>query len=155
MDAYISGIAAMNIPCPDDTWGDGEFFLLIDDDELLADTAGDQPDCFVNTNEIFGREGIYECSEILREIGHEVEGGQTVYCANHYRAFCDLLVSHMLTDGESYLEPTDYFSTQAHLMVLDHWISRCELHLPPTKKPAFIQWRKNIQTRHSEIISEQ
>jgi len=144
-DTYISGIAALNIPCPEDTWGLREFFFLNSEEDLKNDLAGSGESCFVNTNDIFQNEGLYECSAIFLELGHDLSKEGETFCANHYRAFCDLLVSHILDGVDSYLDPDDYFTTEAHLTILDSWVERCEIHLGEKYQPSFDQWRQTIQ----------
>ena len=67
---YISGIAALNLPAPEETSGDWHFLNVFfrKDQTRIREIyiAGDNGE--VNTNQIFGDYGIYECSEALKSV---------------------------------------------------------------------------------------
>ena len=89
---YITGITALNIPLPEEGYGDWHFI------EAFYGRGQRTPKIFVagdkeewNTHAIFGDFGIYECAEKLKKLGVEIPVGKKVYVAGHYRAVLDML----------------------------------------------------------------
>lgn len=89
---YISRMAALNIPAPEDTLGDWHFAGIFGDPDVQIPLAGNGPESGINTNSFFGIDGVHECSRILREMGIKIPEETPVYSANHYRALLDLVL---------------------------------------------------------------
>lgn len=101
---YITGKPALNLQAPEGTSGDWHFFAVFYDVENTGETlpltlAGEGE--FINTNQIFGQYGIYECSAIMREAGLYISDEITaVYAANHLRAILDLIYRSLIKHHE-------------------------------------------------------
>ncbi len=88
---YVTGIAALNIPAPENTGGDWHFLNTFKSQAFPGniDLAGEGLEW--NTNAVFGDYGIHECSDYLHFRGVPIKKGMPVYSANHYRAILDMV----------------------------------------------------------------
>lgn len=92
---YISGMYALNLPAPEDTSGDWHFLSVFYRKSITPHTvmiAGEGEK--INTNHIFGKDGIYVCDKALARRGLKADG-KTSYAANHFRAILDLVHSSL------------------------------------------------------------
>jgi len=92
---YITGIPALNLPAPEGTSGDWHFYAVYYDTvdnnggtSVVLQLAGDGE--VLNTNNIYGRYGIYECSAAMKKYGLIIPN-RKAYAANHFRAILDML----------------------------------------------------------------
>ena len=112
---YVTGMAALNIPSPENTGGDWHFRGTFRSTSFPNNTslAGEGLDW--NTNALFGNYGIHECSDSLRCRGISLPEGTRVYSANHYRAILDML-ARSVSKGQvhRHLTISDWLDTDEH-----------------------------------------
>lgn len=143
---YLSGITALNVPCPDGTDGDWHFHSVFNPSDPRLEFAGKGRGVLVNTNPFLGPKGIHECSSVLRDRGVTVEG--QVFAASHARAVVDKVV-HLVLDGHSsewiakFLVAQDHFPSH-QIRFLDRMINHCSAEMPGYQ--GLLDWRK--QTNH-------
>lgn len=94
LSRYITGMAALNLQAPEGTSGDWHFtnvyYAPAAGDTISLQLAGEGET--INTNNIYGDYGVYECSTTMRKAGLSIPAHiSAVYAANHYRAILDLL----------------------------------------------------------------
>ncbi|NNM60018.1 MAG: hypothetical protein HKM04_09420 [Legionellales bacterium] len=139
---YLTGMTALNIPCPDEGYGDWHFY------EAFFGRGDIQPKIFVagkgekwNTLPLFGDFGIYECSHILREHGVPLAENEKVYAAGHYRAALDMLYDCLLDNQYPYhIDLADWFDNQTQI---NRVLEKAEAELIPV-----------LNTEQQEILKE-
>lgn len=128
-DHYLTGMTALNIPSPQGGQGDWHFH------ESFYGRAGQEPTIFMagegeawNTNPVFAKFGVYECSTTLRKLGLKIAPAEKVYAADHCRAMLDMLYRLVKEHASLY-----------HLEV-DEWID------DPKEKERLVGAIKNLQS---------
>ncbi len=117
---YLTGMTALNIPCPDEGYGDWHFY------EAFFGRGDIQPKVFVagedtelNTLPLFGDFGIHECGEILREKGVPLPANEKVFAAGHYRAVLDMLYRCLSQEHYPYhIDIDEWFDTSEQRLEL-------------------------------------
>lgn len=126
---YVTGMAALNIPSPENTGGDWHFWGTFQSPSFPNNIGFAGEGLEWNTNALFGDYGIHECSDILRSRGVFVPEGVHIFSANHYRAILDMLY-HSVAKGQvpRYLAIDDWLDTEEQKRVLfcllDHFLHR-------------------------------
>lgn len=87
-EAYITGTSALNVPTEDGHFADWHFTETFLTPGTRFRVAGKN---YPSTADVFGKFGIRECGEILRDYGVPLEPGKAVYVANYVRALLDLV----------------------------------------------------------------
>ncbi|MDR2199468.1 MAG: hypothetical protein LBR53_08455 [Deltaproteobacteria bacterium] len=110
---YLGGHLALNVVSPSiETIGEAyalDYFYCFADDPAPLRTWGEGDDKSRNTLHIFRDYGIYNCADILIDLGFE-HAFETVYCANHFRAIADLVYQEIFIRN---MDSHDYsFTTQ-------------------------------------------
>lgn len=110
IDHYLTGQAALNIPNDNGDFADWHFTEVFLSGHGRFAVAGEN---IIDTSSIFGRYGVREVSDLLRQYGVVVPEGQPVYAANSVRAVLDLLLS-AITKGKipNYLTLDDTLDTE-------------------------------------------
>ena len=114
-DRYISGMAALNLPAPEDTSGDWHFMNLFYSDDKPSEVFVAGVNGRVDTRHIYGCYGVYECSSALRRRGLRFDVSSAYYAANHTRAILDLIYYYLLRHLDlSHFRgaSTDYLDTE-------------------------------------------
>jgi hypothetical protein len=119
LDHYITGITALNIPMPDEGYGDWHFHeAFYGRGNILPKIfmAGTGEEC--DTNAIFGDNGVYSCEEQLKEIGISITE-EKVYAAGHYRAVLDMLYGCLKRGNYPYhIDLSAWFDTPEQINVV-------------------------------------
>jgi hypothetical protein len=143
---YITGTTALNVPFPEEGYGDWHFI------EAFHGRGAKTPKIFLagdgekwNTNAIFGNFGIYECSEKLRKLGIDVPAGKKIYVAGHYRAVLDMLY-RTIKQGyyPSHLDIDQWFDNENQKKILIQKIKEMKNHLSQTEWSLVEQWLQTI-----------
>ena len=116
---YVTGMAALNIPAPENTGGDWHFGGTFRSPSFPDNIGLAGEGLEWNTNALFGDYGIHECSDILRSRGISIPDGVQVFSANHYRAILDMLY-RSVSSGQipQHLSIGDWLDTEEHKRVL-------------------------------------
>lgn len=144
---YIYGMAALNIPAPENTFGDWHFMGIFGDPEVKIRLAGVGPEAEINTNPLFGSDGVHECSQTLREMGIQIPEGKLVYSANHYRALLDLVLHFKETPAPVPLH--DFLGNEEEIDGLQHFIERHRQRIPVQSMHQIETWIKSELERGS------
>ncbi len=139
MSAYLTGGTALNIPSTEGTgdWHIGGTLLY---PERFRVAGKD----YVSTNTIFGSEGIFDCTEVLKERGVRVPEGVTVYAANHYRAVGDVIVN-ALKKGWSWKDSVfadDWFPGDKEKIQLRDFLVKAMPKLLPVEREEITSWMR-------------
>ncbi len=108
---YLGGMAALNLPSPAGTgdWHMVQTYFLPRQKRSRSFVSG--KGCLTDTNPLLGDEGIYDCTEILDQLGIPYER-RPVYAASHARAIADLVLDAVMR------------GSSADFVVLDDWMPR-------------------------------
>ncbi len=142
---YLTGLAALNIPAPENTSGDWHFldtFQSLDFPSNL-ELAGEGLEW--NTNPVFGDYGIHECSKTLREDGGlEIPPGFLVFSANHYRAILDILYRHFSKGTvPANLAIEDWLNTEEQRQTLHRLLDQFLPWFPAGERMVAVHWEKS------------
>jgi len=92
---YLGGMAALNLPSPT---GTGDWHMVqtfFGPRKKLSRSFISGAGCQTDTTSILGDAGVYDCSEVLDELGIPYEG-DVAYAASHARACADLVLAAVL-----------------------------------------------------------
>lgn len=143
---YITGMTALNIPLPEEGYGDWHFI------EAFYGRGSRSPKMFLagegeewSTQSIFGEFGIYECSEKLKKMGIVVPSGQKVYVAGHYRAVLDMLYRSVKRGRyPHHLDIEHWFDNEEQKKALAGKVKEMKGHLTPNEWSIIEQWLKTL-----------
>lgn len=138
---FLTAKTALNIPSKEGT-GDWHFF-----ETFLGSSKTLPKDYFIagenieDTNHIFGNQGIFECSKLLKEAGVEVS--IPVFAADHYRAMADLIYQR-LHDEKSLqsLRADDWFPAKTDRRKLGKSLDQLNSILSAEQIKKLKAWRK-------------
>ncbi len=138
---YVTGIAALNIPAPENTGGDWHFLNTFKSRSFPGniDLAGEELEW--NTNALFGDYGIHECSDYLRSRGVPIEEGIPVYSANHYRAILDM-VYRSVSVGRIpwHIDIDDWLDSEQHRTMFFFLLDRFSSKFSPAEQKLTSCW---------------
>lgn len=138
---YVTGMAGLNIPAPENTGGDWHFEGTFRSPSFPNNIslAGEGLDW--NTNALFGEYGIHECSDILRSRGIFIPEGVHVFSANHYRAILDMLY-RSVSSGRipQHLAIGDWLDTEEHKKVFFCLLDQFFHRLLPDEQRLISSW---------------
>lgn len=88
-------MAALNLPSPLGTgdWHMEAVFFLNTEKRSRSFISGSG--CATDTNQLLGEAGIYDCTQVIKELGIQHES-EPVYAASHSRAIADLVIDSIL-----------------------------------------------------------
>lgn len=138
---YMTGMAALNIPAPENTGGDWHFGGTFRSPSFPnnINLAGEGLDW--NTNALFGEYGIHECSYILRSRGVFIPEGVQVFSANHYRAILDMLYRSVSSGSiPEHLAIGDWLDTEEHKRVFFCLLDRFSHRFLPDEQRLIASW---------------
>lgn len=142
---YLTGMAALNIPAPENTSGDWHFLDTFRSPEFPAnlELAGEGLEW--NTNAVFGEYGIHECSETLRQDGGlNIPAGFPVFSANHYRAILDMLYRSFSKGAvPAELPIDDWLTTEEHRQTFHRLLDQFLPWFPPQERTLAVNWEKS------------
>lgn len=142
---YLTGIAALNIPAPENTGGDWHFLDTFRSPDFPSnlDLAGDGLEW--NTNPVFGDYGIHECSKTLKEDGGlEIPQGTLVFSANHYRAILDMLYRDFSKGTVPATLPIeDWLDTEEQRQTLYRLLDQFLPWFPSAERMVAVNWEKS------------
>jgi len=138
---YVTGMAALNIPAPENTGGDWHFGGTFRSPYFPENIGLAGEGLEWNTNALFGDYGIHECSEELRQRGIIIPDGMPVYSANHYRAILDMLY-HSVSSGRipQHLAIGDWLDTEEHKSTFFCLLDRFSHRFSPTEQRLIESW---------------
>ena len=143
---YITGITALNVPLPEEGYGNWHFteaFYGRGERAPKIFVAGDKEEW--NTHAIFGDFGIYECAEKLKKLGVEVPAGQKVYVAGHYRAVLDMLYRCVKKEQfPHHLTIDAWFDSEEQKQVLLAKVKQMKNHLSSKEWHRVEEWLKTV-----------
>lgn len=138
---YISGGAALNIPAPENTFGDWHFSAIFFDPEIKLRCFGNGENSEINTNPYFGKDGVHECSQTLREMGLVIPENKLVYSANHYRALLDLVLE--INQIPAPIPLHDFLGDEEEIKGLENFIDRHRQNIPEEQMKKIEAWIEN------------
>jgi hypothetical protein len=139
---YITGTTALNVPLPEEGYGDWHF------NEAFYGRGSHSPKIFMagkgekwNSDVIFGDWGIYECSEKLRGLGLPVPLNEKVFVASHYRAVLDMLF-RCIKQGNypHHLDLDQWFDTEEQKAILKSHVQKMKAYLSIDEWNRVEQW---------------
>jgi hypothetical protein len=138
---YVTGMAALNIPAPENTGGDWHFWGIFDSPRFPDNLPLAGEGLEWNTNALFGDYGIHECSDSLRCRGISLPKGTRVYSANHYRAILDML-ARSVSKGQvpRHLAISDWLDTDEHLKTFFRFLNRFFDRFSPSEQNFVSVW---------------
>lgn len=147
-ERYLTGMTALNIPAPDSSGGDWHFF------EAFYGRGDRKPKIFVaglgedlNTNAIWGSEGIYECSALLRKAGLTIPANRKIFAANHFRAVVDMLYQCVTNDWPPHhLIINDWFNNENEIKQLMGMVMCLKPYLNTAQWQLVLDWLTTQQT---------
>lgn len=141
---YVTGMAALNIPAPENTGGDWHFWGMFRSPSFPNNIGLAGEGLEWNTNVLFGDYGIHECSEELRRRGVSLLEGTRVYSANHYRAILDML-ARSVSEGQvpRHLAISDWLDTDEHLKTFFRLLDQFLPKFSPSEKELVSSWIKS------------
>ena len=141
---YVTGMAALNIPAPENTGGDWHFLGIFDSPRFPDNLPLAGEGLEWNTNALFGDSGIHECSDSLRHRGISLPEGTRVYSANHYRAILDML-ARSVSKGQvpRHLVLSDWLDTDEHQKTFFRLLDRFFPKFSPSEKELVSTWIKS------------
>ena len=141
---YVTGMAALNIPSPENTGGDWHFWGIFDSPRFPDNLPLAGEGLEWNTNTLFGDYGIHECSDSLRRRGISLPEGTRVYSANHYRAILDML-ARSVSKGQvpRHLAISDWLDSDEHQKTFFRLLDRFFPKFSSSEKELVSSWIKS------------
>lgn len=138
---YLSGLAALNLPSPTGS-GDWHFASVFSGQGTSRGFyAGAGSD--IDNNGLFGQTDIFECSEILTELGLTFDGARA-YAARHSRAIADLLADNLTRNRvPSFITLDDWLTDPADLAALSGLIDMLAGKLNTEQTELLEKWKEN------------
>ena len=138
---YVTGMAALNIPSPENTGGDWHFLGTFRSPSFPDNISLAGEGLEWNTNNLFGDYGIHECSDILRSRGISIPDGIQVFSANHYRAILDMLY-RSISAGRipEHLAIGDWLDREEHKRVLFCLLDQFSHRFSPPEQKLIASW---------------
>lgn len=145
---YIGGYSALNLTMPDTSgdWHQPDYIYCPEDYPLELSLFGDGVGDNYNTNHIFGDYGIFECSQILKDWGFEINYPQ-VFRSNHFRAILDLLyydlMTFVLNSRLTFITQgatVDFLDTEEQQQIIFDKARLIKPHLPPERTDLLDRW---------------
>jgi len=98
--------------------------------------------CQTDTTSILGDAGVYDCSEVLDELGIPYEG-DVAYAASHARACADLVLAAVLRGGSpNFVVLDDWMPRDSDKRQVFDLLSKALGHLTAEQKDEVLRWRK-------------
>ena len=103
-------------------------------------------DCEVDTLELLGDSGIYDCSQVLKEMGLKWQG-EACYAATHERALADLVLASIRRGGTAaHLEADDLLPLRQEKQRLEDLLARARPKLNADQQRHLSAWMaKHLQ----------
>lgn len=141
---YLGGMAALNLPSPTGTgdWHMEQTFFRSRANRSRSFISG--IGCKTDTTTILGDAGVYDCTEVLDELGIPHES-VVAYAANHARATADLVLAAVLR-GESpdFVVLDDWMPRDSDKQQVFNLLSKAVGHLSAEQQDKVLEWeRKN------------
>lgn len=143
---YIGGIVALNIHCKNGT-GDWHSNQILSNIDFIKECIfGDNQEC--NSNFIFNNKGVIDVTKQLKKQGYNFSP-QSIFAANHERAFCDLLYFLVIKKRAiNSLFLNDFFPSRkdknrvyVYFKILEKYLNKQELEM-------FLKWKEKQFVEH-------
>lgn len=139
-NTYLTGLTALNLPDPQAPSGDWHFTSAVLNPAARIHTAGDAGN-LVNTNQLLGSHGIYDCAQSLRSLGIPVDPDDHVYAASHVRAVLDLVIRNILNKHfPHHLEADKWLTSPEQWEELNNTAKALENQLPVEARDLLREW---------------
>lgn len=140
-ERYLTGVAALNVPAPEQTGGDWHFWGIFDSPDFPDNLTLAGEGLEWNTNPIFGNYGIHECSDTLRGKGVFIPQGVKAYSANHYRAILDMIYRSISSGSIPYhLDIDEWLDSEEQKKTFFELLDQYLPEFSPSEKERLISW---------------